>query len=102
MTRKAKYDGAAILALPMEDNDSGAKTVRGYLVELVRRVWGETEGFSGKRPFGNSGWTRDLAEPLVAAKVINGELSEDGFVDDVDETELSYAIFAAIDALEAA
>jgi hypothetical protein len=96
---KKTFDGAAILALPMDSNDSGALTVRGYLVALVRQVWEEEEGFSGKRPFGNSGWTTDLAKPLVVAGVISGKLDADGYVDDYRESECRTAIFAAIDAL---
>lgn len=45
-----------ILDILMGENDAGALTVRDYLKALLRRLWLEQEGFSGKRPFGNSGW----------------------------------------------
>jgi hypothetical protein len=60
----------AVLSLPMEDNDAGAATVKEYLVELLAHLWDEGEGFSGKRPFGNSGWEYDLYEALGNAGLI--------------------------------
>jgi hypothetical protein len=35
-------------------------TIKDYLKELLLRLWNECEGFSSKRPFGNSGWEWDL------------------------------------------
>lgn len=60
-------------------------TIKEYLCKLLRTLWRHQEGFSGKRPFGNSGWEYDLYIPLVKAKVINGEIDEDGYLDSVDE-----------------
>jgi hypothetical protein len=74
-----------VLALPMESNDSGADTVRGYLVALLRELWQHGEGFSGKRPFGNSGWDWDLMPPLIKAGYITGTLDEDGYIEECDE-----------------
>lgn len=96
---KRKYDGAKILALPMDPNDAEAETVGTYLIALLRRVWDEGESFSGKRPFGNSGWDYDLAKPLISAGVIRGELDTDGYVEKCDDDQLRAAIFAAIDSL---
>ena len=59
-------------------------TVRDYLRTLLMTLWEEEEGFSGKRPFGNSGWKYDLYEPLIAGGFIAGSLDEDGCVNDVD------------------
>jgi len=73
---------AEILALPMQDNESGARTVRGYLIRLLAELWNEGEGFSSKRPFGNSGWEHDLYLPLIKAGVVAGTLDEDGYLDD--------------------
>lgn len=61
-----KLDSALSLALPK--NDAGAETVRGYLYALLATAWDEEEGFSGKRPFGNSGWKREIVGPLVKAR----------------------------------
>lgn len=46
-------------------SDVGSGTIREYLHALLLAVWEEGEGFSGKRPFGNSGWEFDLYVPLA-------------------------------------
>ena len=58
--------GKMVLSVPMLPNDAEAKTVREYLVALARTVWEEGEGFSGKRPFGNSGWEHEVYNSLEA------------------------------------
>lgn len=82
-----------VLACPLPDNDAGAATVRDYLVSLVAKVWEENEGFSGKRPFGNSGWSWDLYIPLVEAGLVAGT------VEDFDESAADGLIANAIEAL---
>lgn len=67
-------EAMAVLDLPMGQNDADAATVRGYLKALLTKLWNEGEGFSGKRPFGNSGWEYDLYFPLVKAGRVAGEL----------------------------
>lgn len=62
-----------VLNLTIPANDSGASTVGGYLAQLLKRVWLEDEGFSGKRPFGNSGWTSDLLDPLLHSQFVETE-----------------------------
>ena len=42
-----------------------SETIRQYLYQLLRSVWRENEEFSGKRPFGNSGWQYDVYKALV-------------------------------------
>jgi hypothetical protein len=98
------YDAAQILNIPMnpDENDAGASTIRDYLVSLLGAVWYAGEGFSGKRPFGNSGWTGDLYEPLVKAGIIPGRMDEDGYIDDWDPRDGYAAIAAAIEGLRAA
>lgn len=82
---------AEILALPMQANDAGATTVRGYLIRLLAELWNEGEGFSGKRPFGNSGWEYDLYLPLIKAGVVDGSLDDNGYVDDIPPTAVRKA-----------
>jgi hypothetical protein len=54
------------------DSDAGDDiSIRQYIYALVSTLWDEEESFSGKRPFGNSGWQ---SEPLYA-------LAKHGFVD---------------------
>lgn len=62
-------------------------TVRDYLKTLLMTLWIEGEGFSGKRPFGNSGWDYELYAPLIAAGFITGSLDEEGFIQEVDDDE---------------
>lgn len=88
-----------VLALSMQDNDSGADTIGGYLTALLAALWEEGEGFGGKRPFGNSGWQFDLYKPLVKAGYIAGTFDEDGYLDDCDDEAGDVVIAAAIAAL---
>lgn len=70
--------------IPMQENDAGAKTVGDYLKLLLLTLWDESDGFSGKRPFGNSGWQYEVYKALISAKVVNGKLDEYGDVDEID------------------
>lgn len=85
-----------ILRTPFEFNYGAGPvltTVRGYLKELLRTIWLEGEGFSGKRPFGDSSWYYDISNALIRAKVFeDGEYSDPP--DDYDKI-----ILACIDAL---
>jgi hypothetical protein len=64
------------------DSDAGDDlSIREYLRALLLTLWAEGEGFSGKRPFGNSGWCLDLYQPLIAAGFVPGTLDpEDGYI----------------------
>lgn len=86
----------AILALPMERNDAGAATVREYLVALAAGVWTVGEGFSGKRPFGNSGWHTEIYQALGTKGWIRYETDGDGYITDVDEAAGNELIAAAL------
>jgi hypothetical protein len=46
-------------------------TIRNYFKELLLTLWKEEEGFSGKRPFGNSGWQKEVYN-CFADNNING------------------------------
>jgi hypothetical protein len=65
-------------------------TIRDYLRTLLMTLWEEGEGFSGKRPFGNSGWKYDLYAPLIKGGFVAGELDEDGCIQELDDT-IAYA-----------
>ena len=62
------------------DSDVGDDlTVRDYLRALLITLWEEQESFSGKRPFGNSGWEYEILLPLAKAGFVDlGPLNEDG------------------------
>lgn len=85
-----------VLDLPLRGNIEGATTIREYLCNLLLTLWDEGEGFSGKRPFGNSGWDYDLLEPLLKAGLIEGKFDENGYVDEMDEKAGNDLIRAAI------
>ena len=87
-------EGKDILALPMQDNDARAATIKDYLIALLRKLWADGESFSGKRPFGNSGWDQDLTIPLVVAGVIDGTMDEDGYIDNANYNQANAAIEA--------
>lgn len=90
---------ANILDLPMELNDAGATTIRAYLQALLTKLIQDEECFSGKRPFGNSGWMHDLYKPIIKAGLAGGELDEDGNVEDCDDAEVEELILQAIESL---
>jgi len=59
------------------DSDAGENlTVREYLHKLLETLWAEGEGFSSKRPFGNSGWELDLFNPLWTAGILPCDVIE--------------------------
>lgn len=60
-----------ILDYPYDFSDARVKSLREYFKKLVYRVWQENEGFSGKRPFGNSGWQYDVYDCLQKIDVIS-------------------------------
>lgn len=62
-----------VLNAPMGENDADAKTIREYLVFLGREVWCVGEGFSGKRPFGNSSWEYEIYNALAENNLIEAQ-----------------------------
>lgn len=80
-------DAEAILALPIGTNDADAETVGQYLTMLFTLLWVEQEAFSGKRPFGNSGWDQEVYIALAAGGFIKLTLDQDGFIDEFDRGE---------------
>jgi hypothetical protein len=93
-------DSLQILALPMDKNDSGATTIRGYLVALLMQVWEQSDSFSGKRPFGNSSWKYELYAALVKAEFVKGIFDEDGYIEDVDTKAANHLIIQGVLSLE--
>lgn len=84
-------------ALMGEGNDADAGTVRDYLVELLRTVWIEDEGFSGKRPFGNSGWKYEVYEALAKEGLISAKFDSDGYLDHCDTDAADRLVLSAIE-----
>jgi hypothetical protein len=72
-------DVSAALSVVFDSDAGDGITVRGYLHALLETLFEQEEGFSGKRPFGNSGWTNDIPYALAKAGIIDmGELDEYG------------------------
>jgi len=95
--------GKAVLDIPMYENDAEATNIREYFQRLLSELWLEGEGFSGKRPFGNSGWDYDLYSALVEAKAIKAKTDEDGNIEEMSPRERAKAnalILSAIEALQ--
>jgi hypothetical protein len=88
-----------VLNTVMGNNDANAGTIREYLIELLAELWREQEGFSGKRPFGNSGWEYELYKPLIEAGHVDGGLDEDGYIDWIDTDVAELLIAKAIRSL---
>lgn len=98
---KALLDKALALEFRQVDPDSGERTLVGYLGKLLRTLWVEEEGFSGKRPFGNSSWKWDVNAELVAAGLVKGSFFDDGCLDDIDSKAADELILAVIDEIMA-
>lgn len=77
--------------------DCKANSIREYMHALLHTLFDEGEGFSGKRPFGNSCWEYDIIQVLVKHKFVKGSLDEDGSVNDYDRVETWKFIFKMID-----
>lgn len=91
--------GKDVLKIKMGKNDAGAKTIGEYLVALAAAVWEENEGFSGKRPFGASGWECEIYLALIQAKAIPGSLDEDDYIDECDEQAADALVKKALKSL---
>lgn len=66
-------DNKEILELKFKSMDLGKEiTIKDFFKELLITLFKEGECFSGKRPFGNSGWDYDLCVCLAQNGVIDG------------------------------
>lgn len=87
---KQDYENALGLRFDSDAGDNG--TVRQYLYALLSTLWQEGEGFSGKRPFGNSGWECDLYKALASGGYVKGDA--EGYVALGPERDKANAIIA--------
>ena len=87
-----------VLALPMPPNDANATTIGDYLEALLLAVWDQGEGFSGKRPFGDStSWKWDVSTALVQGGAVEVTLDSDGNIERFDGAARDAVIREAID-----
>ena len=82
-----------------ETNDAEARSIGEYLVKLLEVLLDKQEGFSGKRPFGNSDWECELIIPLIQANILEGQVDEDGYLETYDRKEFYKLIFKAVEEL---
>jgi uncharacterized protein YqgQ len=73
-------------------------TIREYFHRLLKTLWEEQDGFSGKRPFGDSAWSYDLYQVLIREGFISGVLDEDGDVEDMNTEMAEVYVAKLIDA----
>ena len=64
-------------------------TIRQYFKLMLRTLFTQAEGFSGKRPLGNSSWYWELSHPLIKA----------GCIDEDDDEQYDEFIMRMIEAL---
>lgn len=88
-----------IINAPMQENDANAKTIGEYLRTLLLTLWEEQEGFSGKRPFGNSGWDYELYIALINCGAVDGQLDDDDYLESVDYRTADKTIYSVINAI---
>ena len=74
---------------PMDEygEDAGVDTLGEYFTKLLLAVWDENEGFSGKRPFGNSGWTIDVYYTIAKNGLVKATYDPDWGDYDYDTEE---------------
>lgn len=79
------------------DSDAGDNlTVREWLCSLLTTVWIKQEGFSGKRPWGNSGWHCDVFTALIKAGFMEGRIDDEGYLEDWDDDAGETLVLALI------
>lgn len=75
-------------------------TIRDYLKVLLVTLWLREDEFSGKRPLGSGGWKFDMMKAAIGAKLIEGELDEEGYVKTCDTNAFNKMVADAIDTLK--
>ena len=60
------------------------------------KLWDEEYAFNAKRPFGGKDWTIDLCVPLIEAGLLNGTISSNRNIEDIDYEHAKQLIRDAI------
>lgn len=81
---KDDFDVEHVLSHEYDGWDLEQCSIRHYLITLAEKVWEEGEGFSGKRPFGNSGWQHEVLEALADGGFIDATYDEDDYCVEID------------------
>jgi hypothetical protein len=86
-------DAVQLLDVRFESRDLDEEvSIRDYMRLLLTTLFKEGEGFSGKRPFGNSGWEYEIIGALIRAGAVSGYLDSEGCVNDYDEDDYQIAL----------
>lgn len=92
---KTMLSSTDILQSPMkEPGFPEINTVGDYLAQLLATLLSESESFSPKRPFGNSGWERDIFNAVVEAGHIDENFSSWKFNQVLSQAVLEHAFKA--------
>jgi hypothetical protein len=65
----------------------GDCTIGEYLSELLITLLKKGAGFSGKRPFGDSGWKFQLLKAMVKGGFVKATFDPDGYLDEIEDVE---------------
>jgi hypothetical protein len=79
--------------------DGQRQTIKGYLMELLATLWREGDSFSGKRPFGESGWQYPVYISLVKVGVLEGGFDKYDTLIDFDRKKADQMISELINSL---
>jgi hypothetical protein len=79
------YDKA--LDLRFNHHDLGDVSLREFYCNLLLKLWEDPYGFSGKKPYGNSGWDEPVYAALIKAGVMSGEFDSEGYIKRCDFDE---------------
>lgn len=74
----------------------GEMTVKEYLKLILTTFWKDKPEFSGKRPFGESNPESYIDKAFIQAKLVKGDLDEDGFVNHVDKEAVDAIVLEII------
>lgn len=72
-------------------------SIKEFLKLLLRNLWIKEEQFSGKRPFGNSGWKCPIEKGLIENNFVEGAIDDDGYVISVDDDSVNKIILKMIE-----
>lgn len=81
------------------NDPSSTETILDYLCEIFVALLQEQEGFSGKRPLGESSWMYQIYGALVHGGWVDGAFDQDGYLDWVDQKTADNLIISEVEAL---
>lgn len=82
-------------------SDLGEKPFKEYVHAILIKLFEDQDGFSGKRPFGNSGFYFDIGKSFCEAGLIpDAKLSEYRYEDGEVERDWSYDYHYVISLIE--